>query len=153
MEDKITWPRDPCRYYVADFPPNGPSGPRKYLYFPNALGSAETTERETALDLVNQVAEVIMSIEAQAADIEARAQTLARGACEKLEFAGSRIRDLEAARRTAEQGMQEANLRAEEAEQAFKEAKFARQPPKVNFAQWSDACKPRRHGLMKRRRL
>jgi len=94
----------------------------KILHFPNAFGSAAIAQRETALDLVNQAAEVVMSIEAQAAEFEVRSQNLVRDACEKLQLAESRIQSLEAALRLAEQGLHEAKVRAEEAEQAFNEA-------------------------------
>jgi chromosome segregation ATPase len=94
----------------------------KLLRFPHAPRSAATTERETALDLVNQAARVIMSIEAQATEVEVRARNLVRDAGEKLQLAESRIQSLEAARRTAEQGIHEANARAQELEEALKEA-------------------------------
>lgn len=122
MKNQLAWLRDDMRSQVANSPAIEPA--EKVLHFPSTLGSAATTERETALDLVNQAAEVIMSIEAQAAEIEVRAKNLAREACEKLRLGEARMQSLEAARRMAEQGMQEANARAQKAEQAFKETQL-----------------------------
>jgi chromosome segregation ATPase len=120
MKDRMAWLRDHMKSHVASSLSIEPT--EKILHFPNAFGSAENAQRETALDLVNQAAEVIMSIETQAAEIEVRARNLARDACGKLQLAESHIQSLEAARRTAEQGMHEANVRAHEAEQAFEQA-------------------------------
>jgi hypothetical protein len=120
MENRMTWLRDRTRNHVADSPSVDPA--EKILHFPNASEPAATGPRETALELVDQVADVLMSIEAQAVEIEVRAQTLARDACEKLRLAESRIQSLEAARRAAEQGMHEANVRAQEADNARKQA-------------------------------
>jgi chromosome segregation ATPase len=120
MENRMAWLRDHMKSHVANSLSIEPT--EKVLHFPNAFESAANAQRETALDLVNQAAEVVMSIETQAAEIEIRARNLARDACEKLQLAESHIQSLEAARRTAEQGMHEANVRAQEAEQAFKEA-------------------------------
>jgi chromosome segregation ATPase len=83
---------------------------------------AAKSEGETVLDLVNQAADVLMSIEAQAAAVEVRARNLAREAGEKLQLAESRIQSLEAARHMAEQGMHAANARAQEAEKELKDA-------------------------------
>jgi chromosome segregation ATPase len=120
MESPMAWLQDHMRSHVANSLSLEPT--EKILHFPDAFASAANAQRETALDLVNQAAEVVMSIEAQAAEIEACARNLARDACEKLQLAESHINSLEAARRMAEQGMNDANMRAQEAEQALKEA-------------------------------
>lgn len=108
----------------------------KVLSFPNAVRSSPAaTEGETALDLVNQASEVIMSIEAQAADIEARARSLAREAGESLRIADGHIQSLEAALRAAEKDKHEANARAQETEDALKQALSRAQATEAeNFA-------------------
>src|SRR5205807_9354326 len=96
MEDRIAWLRDHMSRQLASSLANEPT--EKVLQFPNAFGSRADPQREVALDLVNQAAEVVMSIQTQAAEIEVRARDLAQDACEKLQVAESHIQALEAAR-------------------------------------------------------
>jgi predicted nucleic acid-binding Zn-ribbon protein len=120
MENRMAWLRDHMRNQIANTQSAEPR--EKVLRFPNADRSpAATAEGEGALNLVTQAAEVIMSLEAQAADAEARARNLARDAGERLRLAHSRIQSLEAALRMAEQRVHEANVRAQGAEDALKE--------------------------------
>jgi hypothetical protein len=101
--------------------PDASASAKKVLRFPDARHIA-TREGETALELVNQAAEVIMSIEAQAAEAEIRARNTIRDASEKLQLAENRIQSLQAEQRAAEQSMQEANARTQQVEAALKEA-------------------------------
>ena len=77
----------------------------------------------TAVDLVNQAAEIVQSIEEHAAETTARAQDLAQKAVEQLEIAGSRIRALESAQSALEERCRAANARAAEAEQMVRQSK------------------------------
>lgn len=119
MEKHIGWLREHMRDRLANSDSIEPR--ERVLRFPSARAAA-TSEGETALDLVNQAAEVIMSIEAQAAAVEVRARNLVRDAGEKLQLAERHLQSLEAERRTAEQHMHEANARAQESEKDSKEA-------------------------------
>ena len=78
---------------------------------------SEDTGGVAAIDLVNQAAQVIQSIEDQAAETKMRAHDLARRAAEQLNFAERRIRALESAQSAAEASLNEANARADQAEQ------------------------------------
>ena len=81
------------------------------------------TESVTAIDLVNQAAEMVQSIEDHAAETTARAHGLAQKASEQLEFAHSRIRALESAQSATEDRCKAANARAAEAEQMVRQSK------------------------------
>ena len=70
---------------------------------------SEDTGGVAAIDLVNQAAQVIQSIEDQAAETKMRAHDLARRAAEQLNFAERRIRALESAQSAAEASLNEAN--------------------------------------------
>ena len=73
-----------------------------------------------ALRLAYQLAEVLRSKEDHAAEIEARAQALAKRAIEELNLAETRLRSAEIARNAAEADRNEANARVEEFEGALK---------------------------------
>jgi hypothetical protein len=73
-----------------------------------------------AIDLVNQAAEMVQSIEDHAAEATARAHGLAQKASEQLEFAQSRIRVLEQALGATEERCNAANGRAADAEQTVR---------------------------------
>jgi hypothetical protein len=77
----------------------------------------------TAIDLVNQAAAMVQSIEDHAAETTARAHGLAQKASDQLEFAQSRIRVLEQAQSAAEDRCKAANARAAEAEQMIRQSK------------------------------
>jgi SMC interacting uncharacterized protein involved in chromosome segregation len=118
MENNATWLREHMRNHLAD----SAIDPReKVLRFPNA-SPPSAREEQAALDLVSQAAQVIRTIEVEAATVEARARSLVQDAVEKLKLAESRIQSVDTARRTAEKCMREANARAEEAEKGIKEA-------------------------------
>ena len=72
------------------------------------------------LVLAYQLAEVLRSKEDHAAEIEARAQALAKRAIEELNLAETRLRSAEIARNAAEADRNEANARVEEFEGALK---------------------------------
>jgi chromosome segregation ATPase len=74
------------------------------------------------IHMVHQAAELIRGMEQQAADIESRAQTLAKRVIGELELAERRLCSVEAARQAAEAGINEANLRTHEAEIALENA-------------------------------
>lgn len=75
-----------------------------------------------AIDLVNQAAEMVRSIEDHAAETTARAHGLAQKASAQLEFAHSRIRVLETAQSAAEDRCNAADARAAEAEQTVRQS-------------------------------
>ena len=90
---------------------DGPANIRRAIRSEDARGVA-------AIDLVNQAAQMIQSIEDQAAETKMRAHDLARRATEQLNFAERRIRALESAQSAAEASLNEANIRADQAEQS-----------------------------------
>jgi hypothetical protein len=73
----------------------------------------------TALNLVYQAAEVFRSIEDQARETEARAQSLCKSAVERLKFADQRI---EAAERARCELISEADCKLQHASRALKQA-------------------------------
>ena len=120
MKNQMAWLGEQRRNHLANSVSIEPR--EKVLRFPDAPRSAARSEGEAALDLVDQAAEMIMRIEADAAAVEVRARSLVQDAVEKLQLAESRIQSLEAGRRKAEQRIHEANARAQEAEEGLKEA-------------------------------
>jgi hypothetical protein len=117
MANNTTWLREHMRNQLTD---SAIEPEEKVLRFPNPSRTAR--EEEIALDLVYEAAEVMRTIEVEAARVEARTRDLVQGAVEKLQLAESRIQSLDAARRTAEKCMREANERAQQAEKGIKEA-------------------------------
>ena len=81
----------------------------------------------TALDLVNQAAEVFRSMEKQACETEARAQSLCTGALERLRLAEVRAEAAERAQReliiTAERKLQHACRALEQAQSCIEAQK------------------------------
>jgi chromosome segregation ATPase len=73
----------------------------------------------TALNLVYQAAEVFRSMEDQARETEARAQSLCRSATERLKHAEKRI---EAAERARQELITEAECKLQDASRALKQA-------------------------------
>src|ERR1700730_3681760 len=73
----------------------------------------------TALNLVYQAAEVFSSMEEHAREIEARAQSLCKGAAERLKLAEKRI---EAAERARREIITEADCKLQDASRALKQA-------------------------------
>jgi chromosome segregation ATPase len=73
----------------------------------------------TALNLVYQAAEVFRSIEDQARETEARAQSLCKSAVERLKLADQRI---EAAERARRETISEADCKLQDASRALKQA-------------------------------
>lgn len=90
----------------------------------------------TAIELVNQAAERIQSIEYHAAETLARAHDLGRRAAEQLQLAESRIRDMEAAQGAMQGNLNAANARAHQAEQLVSqmEAEIAAVAERVSSA-------------------
>jgi chromosome segregation ATPase len=88
---------------------------------------ADREDSPAALQLVYQLADVIRSKEEHAAEIEGRAQALAKRALDELKLAETRLRSAEIARNAAEARVDEANTRMEEFERAFEhtEARIA----------------------------
>lgn len=76
---------------------------------------------EAALDLVYQAAEIMQQLEADAAEMEARARSAIDGAAGKLEAAERAIRAAEAERLAAEERVDELGRRAEAAEAELEE--------------------------------
>jgi chromosome segregation ATPase len=91
---------------------------RRGAAFSRSLEKFGRSGGDTALDLVNQAAAVLMSLEVQAA----ATHNLARDAAEKLQVAERQIESLQTERRAAEQKMREMSARAEQAEEALKDA-------------------------------
>jgi hypothetical protein len=70
----------------------------------------------SALDSVNQAAEVLRASENHAKEVEARGVALAERALQELKLAESRVQAAQAAERAAEARAEEAEARAKEAE-------------------------------------
>jgi chromosome segregation ATPase len=102
-----------------------PAAPRSLHGQPNVRRPMppEETGRVAAIDLVKQAASVMQSIEDRAAETMMRAQELAQRAKEQLNFARHRIRELEEAQVAAEARCNDANARAEHAEQEIMTAR------------------------------
>ena len=107
------------RYQNRQFDRTGHPVAADLLHGPaNVRGAilSEYTGGVAAIDLVNQAAQVIQSIEDQAAETKMRAHDLARRAAEQLNFAERRVGS-ELAQSAAEASLNEANARADQAEQ------------------------------------
>ena len=102
---------------AARHPQNGLANVRRPM-----APEPEGTGRVVALDLVQQAANLMQSIEDRAAETIMRAHELARRATEQFELAQRRIRDLERAQGAAEARINEMNARAEQAEQETRAA-------------------------------
>jgi len=74
-----------------------------------------------ALDLVYQAAEIIGDVDNYAAEKQARAETLAKQAIEKLKIADDRVRSAESVRLTAETEIKELSDRLQEAEKVIEQ--------------------------------
>ena len=88
----------------------------------NVLSSARSTPSQlgtTALNLVYQAAEVFSGMEEQAREIEARAQSLCKGAADRLKFAENRIEVAERERRNV---IIDAECKLQDASKALKQA-------------------------------
>jgi chromosome segregation ATPase len=97
---------------------NAPSGARSH----NVVQlSAETTQQHTssALDLVAQVATIIIGLQERAAETEARARAMAESAIERLRQAEIRINDAETARARAEDTLARLTAQLHEAQREW----------------------------------
>jgi DNA repair ATPase RecN len=99
--------------------PSTPDLANEVVNFCRAI-SPKNTQGVTAIDLVDQAARMIQSIEDQAAETKARAHDIAQRAVGALETANGRIRSLASAQSAAEDSLNEANARVEKAEQIAK---------------------------------
>jgi DNA repair exonuclease SbcCD ATPase subunit len=97
MEKDVHWLRDHMRDRMAN-----PKG----IYQPdNILDLLPTTEDDpgaAALSLISQAAQIIEDFEKAAAEKQARAETLAKKAVERLKIADERVRTAETAQRAIE---------------------------------------------------
>jgi chromosome segregation ATPase len=114
------WTRKGTRAQVADSCSIGSED--KVLQFPAGPRCSKTNDAESALGLVQQAAEAIKGLEARAAEVEARAQSLAQDAIERLRNAESRIQALEAERSSFEARMDAATHKILEADKALTRA-------------------------------
>src|SRR5262249_10898495 len=94
----------------------------KVLPFPSNWTSAVFPEATSAVDLVQEAAEMIRGIEERAATVQADAQSVVEDTLERLRLAEYRIHSLEAEQRATEQLMNEARNKLQESEEALKQA-------------------------------
>jgi hypothetical protein len=98
------------------------------LNFPQGRTDRRTNDGQSALDLVFQAAELVGNMQEEARQRETRAQSLCRGAIEKLRFAERRVEAAESALSiaesrlsSAEASLAAAELRAKNAETRARE--------------------------------
>ncbi|MGH6672648.1 MAG: hypothetical protein ACRECV_11850 [Xanthobacteraceae bacterium] len=87
--------------------------------FPRRPATAIPPRGRTALDLVEQAAELVRSIEDNATDIETRARSLAEDAIKRLQASEKQIQALEEKHAAAEAHINDVNARLQEAGEAF----------------------------------
>jgi chromosome segregation ATPase len=92
------------------------------LSFREDLSGPRSDQGASAIRMVHQAAELIRKIEQQAADVESRAQDLAKRLIVELELAERRLCSAEAERQATEADINEANLRVHEAGIALENA-------------------------------
>jgi DNA repair exonuclease SbcCD ATPase subunit len=126
MADDLDWLRDRFRNPVVDEPYDGAN----ILSFRRAQPARD--QSATALELVDQAAEVVTGIEDHARQIEARAQFLVKSALEKMHLledqVESAVQDLRIAQSrlaTAEAQLLNAEQRTETSEARERELEYA----------------------------
>jgi hypothetical protein len=100
----------------------GPEGDENVLAFPRRPIEPVRNDGQSAIDLVYQAAEVVGNLQDHARQTETRAQTLCRGALEKLRFAERRTEAAEKALIIAESRIASAEARLSAAELRAKKA-------------------------------
>ena len=125
--DQMDWVRGHMRAHITSPGSAKPAAEDILLKYRRPVIAAETRnglpdgdDSPATLRLAYQLVEVLRSKEDHAAEIEARAQALAKRAIEELNLAETRIRSAEIARNAAEADRNEANARVEEFEGALK---------------------------------
>jgi hypothetical protein len=119
MEESLThWLREQMRDLIANH--DAPQLGENVLSFRRPPNSAKPGE--DALGLVYQAAERIREADDYAAEREARVETLAKQAIEKLKIAHDRIRAAESGRRAAETEIKKLGDRVREAEKVMEES-------------------------------
>ncbi len=115
----MAWLRERMRNHID--PADSIEMPDNVFRIPNAPAAQTIYDGgQAALDLIDQVADLIRGIEEHAAQRELRARHLAQDAVEKLHAAEAHIQSVEAERRAVEAGMNEANMRLQELEKTLK---------------------------------
>jgi chromosome segregation ATPase len=114
------WHRRRTRSHVADS--SSTELAENILSFRDDLSGPRKDQAAAAIQMVHQAAELIRGIEQQAADIESRAQALAKRIIAELELAEQRLCSAEAERQAIEAEIDEADLRAREADTALENA-------------------------------
>ena len=103
-ESHVNWLREHMRDHIANY--SAVDSAENILDFRRPPNSAKNPGA-AALDLVYQAAELIGDVDNYAAEREARAETLAKQAIEKLKIADDRVRSAESARLAAEAEIKE----------------------------------------------
>jgi hypothetical protein len=103
--------------------------------FSNVPSATTNKDVGAALDLVDQAAEMVRSIENRANEFESRARSLAEEATAKLRLAEEHIQHLEAQQRASEACIQQANLDLQEAGEALKRERARVQAAENRLAQ------------------
>jgi hypothetical protein len=111
MAQDLDWLRERFRNPVVDEPSDGDN----IVSFRRALPA--TDHSATALELVDQAAEVFSGIEDHARQIEARAQNLVKSALEKLQLSEGRVETANQALKLAESRLATAEAQLSNAEQ------------------------------------
>jgi hypothetical protein len=92
------------------------------LTFQHDLSGPRKDQGALTIQMVHQAAELIRGMERQAADIESRAQDLAKRVIVELGLAEQRLCFAEAERQASEAGINKASLRVHEADIALEDA-------------------------------
>ncbi len=92
------------------------------LCFRDDPSGSRSDQGALVIHMVHQAAELIRGMEQRAADIESRAQALAKRVISELELAEQRLCSAEAERQETEAGINKANLRVHEADIALENA-------------------------------
>src|SRR5271170_5503462 len=113
--DNLAWLREHMQNHVSR------SGPTErtdgLLRFPSVPRSPTTREGEAAIDLVNQAAEVVKSMEDRAQETS----NIAQKAVEQLELAEKRIQELEAEQQAAQACISDSRIKIQEVGEALRQ--------------------------------
>ncbi len=120
MAKDLSWLREHMRNRIANAAAN--DAPENVFNFQQDPRSSATTQATSALDLVQQAAELIRDIEDRVTETEVYARNLSASALEKLQLSESRAQSAEIARRAAEADMNNAMARVQELEDSLAQA-------------------------------
>ena len=117
-KSQVDWLREHMRDHIAN---NSAVDSAEDILSLKRPPNSETKPGAAALDLVYQAAELIREVDNYAAERQARAETLAKQAIEKLEIADARVRSAESVRLAAEAEIKELRDRLQEVEKVMEQ--------------------------------